>query len=85
MTEAGCGRCGAVMVLLRRSRKTEKFECPNCGRIIVLPLEADYCVDCIKRNTTKCPYYHSPYKSNCDSKEVAGDEGIKQLHQEVDS
>jgi len=36
MTEAGCGRCGAVMTLIRETAITEKFECPNCGRRIVV-------------------------------------------------
>jgi len=39
--EAGCGRCGAIMVLLRRTTKTEKFECPNCGKRIVWRLKTD--------------------------------------------
>ena len=39
MVEAGCGRCGAVMVMVRETSKTEKFECPNCGRRIVVRKE----------------------------------------------
>jgi len=35
MTEAGCGRCGAVMVLVRKTWKTEKYRCPHCGHIVV--------------------------------------------------
>jgi len=33
--EAGCGRCGAVMTLIRETPVTWKFECPNCGRRVV--------------------------------------------------
>jgi len=35
MVEAGCGRCGAVMTLIRETPVTWKFECPNCGRRVV--------------------------------------------------
>jgi len=41
MTEAGCGRCGAVMIMIRETPRTKKFECPNCGRRIVVRKEKD--------------------------------------------